>query len=229
MLGKRKGHISSIAPSKRKRSVSAIEEITFDFGAREDYLSGFHKRKVQRIKQAREEAVKKEREERVIARKLLREGRKADLEQHVEAVNALLRKADEGESSASDEDDTDDEQWNGLQQTPVVDQEAEYEDEDRHTTVTIEAVDVTREGLQKVTVDNEESGDENSVQRGKKIPNSQAEEGGITKTKRIWTKERPGGPKKKKQKFKYETKAERKVTRHKERSGNKAKAKARKE
>ena len=147
----------------------------------------------------------------------------------MEAVNALLRKADEGESSASDEDDTDDEQWNGLQQTPVVDQEAEYEDEDRHTTVTIEAVDVTREGLQKVTVDNEESGDENSVQRGKKIPNSQAEEGGITKTKRIWTKERPGGPKKKKQKFKYETKAERKVTRHKERSGNKAKAKARKE
>ena len=71
MLGKRKGHISSIAPSKRKRSVSAIEEITFDFGAREDYLSGFHKRKVQRIKQAREEAVKKEREERVIARKLV--------------------------------------------------------------------------------------------------------------------------------------------------------------
>ena len=49
------------------------------------------------------------------------------------------------------------------------------------------------------------------------------------KTKRVWTKERPSGPKKKKKKFKYESKAERKVTRYKERSGNRAKAKARKE
>ncbi len=61
-----------VAPLKKKRkSTSAIEEITFDFNAREDYLTGFHKRKLQRVKHAKEEAVKKEREERITARKIV--------------------------------------------------------------------------------------------------------------------------------------------------------------
>ena len=59
-------------PKKRQKSSSATEEITFDFGAREDYLSGFHKRKLQRIKHAREEAIKKEREDKITARKMVR-------------------------------------------------------------------------------------------------------------------------------------------------------------
>lgn len=49
-----------------------IEEIQFDASAREDYLTGFHKRKLQRIKNAKEETTKKEREERIQARKLVR-------------------------------------------------------------------------------------------------------------------------------------------------------------
>ena len=61
-----------VAPSKKRRkSVPAIEEITFDLNAREDYLTGFHKRKLQRTKHAKEEAVKREREERITARKLV--------------------------------------------------------------------------------------------------------------------------------------------------------------
>lgn len=47
--------------------------------------------------------------------------------------------------------------------------------------------------------------------------------------KRVWTKAKPDQPKKKKKKFRYESKADRKVTRHKERAGGKAKAKARRE
>lgn len=59
-------------PAKRRKTKSAIEEISFDFDARADYLTGFHKRKVQRAKQAQEEAAKKAKEERIAARKQVR-------------------------------------------------------------------------------------------------------------------------------------------------------------
>jgi ribosomal RNA-processing protein 17 len=61
---------SLLPPSaKRRKTTSAVEEISFDFDARADYLTGFHKRKVQRAKQAQEEAAKKAKEERIAARK----------------------------------------------------------------------------------------------------------------------------------------------------------------
>jgi hypothetical protein len=56
-------------PAKRRKTNSAIDEIHFDFDARADYLTGFHKRKVQRARQAQEEAAKKAKEERIAARK----------------------------------------------------------------------------------------------------------------------------------------------------------------
>lgn len=69
MLGKRKS-TSRIAPvKKRRKSEPAIEEITFNFDDREEYLTGFHKRKLQRIKYAKEEALKREREEKVANRR----------------------------------------------------------------------------------------------------------------------------------------------------------------
>lgn len=69
MLGKRKS-TSRIAPvKKRRKGEPAIEEITFNFDDREEYLTGFHKRKLQRIKHAKEEALKREREEKVANRR----------------------------------------------------------------------------------------------------------------------------------------------------------------
>lgn len=56
-------------PPSKKRKVHAIEEISFDNSAREEYLTGFHKRKVQRQKHAQEEAAKRAREERIELRK----------------------------------------------------------------------------------------------------------------------------------------------------------------
>jgi hypothetical protein len=48
---------------KRRKVASATEEINFDPTARHDFLTGFHKRKQQRIKDAQEYAEKKAREE----------------------------------------------------------------------------------------------------------------------------------------------------------------------
>lgn len=64
-----KKNVLSSQPNKRRKIEHKIEEISFDNDARADYLTGFHKRKVQRAKRAQEEAVKKGREERVEMRK----------------------------------------------------------------------------------------------------------------------------------------------------------------
>jgi ribosomal RNA-processing protein 17 len=56
-------------PSKKRKTDHKIEEISFDFSAREDYLTGFHKRKVQRATRAKAEAEKKAKEEKIALRK----------------------------------------------------------------------------------------------------------------------------------------------------------------
>jgi len=61
-------------PAKRRkpnnpRTTKPVEDISFDPSAREDYLTGFRKRKQQRIKHARGEAQKKERALKIESRK----------------------------------------------------------------------------------------------------------------------------------------------------------------
>ena len=56
-------------PNKKRKIEHKVEEISFDNDARADYLTGFHKRKVERAKRAKAEAEKKMREERVVVRK----------------------------------------------------------------------------------------------------------------------------------------------------------------
>jgi Nucleolar protein 12 (25kDa) len=53
------------APKRRKTDSTRIEEVTFDLADRQDYLTGFHKRKLQRTKHAKEIAEKKARAERI--------------------------------------------------------------------------------------------------------------------------------------------------------------------
>lgn len=61
----------SILPplSKKRKTAHSVEEISFDTDARQEYLTGFHKRKVQRVKRAQEEAAKRERQEKLQTRK----------------------------------------------------------------------------------------------------------------------------------------------------------------
>jgi ribosomal RNA-processing protein 17 len=56
-------------PRKKRRATYSIEEISFDGKSRHDYLTGFRKRKLQRVKVAQEHAAKKAREERLEFRK----------------------------------------------------------------------------------------------------------------------------------------------------------------
>ena len=163
----------------------------------------------------------------------LREERKQELTEHVSAINAALRAA--GDPDVLDSD-SDPDAWNGISddetpaiQPPVLNHEEEYasEDEDKYTTVTIEAVDVTKEGLLTVGDDDEDEDGEDGEGKGKKGKWSGKDgegegNGGKDDGKKKWPK------KPRKQKFRYESKVERKATRMKQKSKNKASADARK-
>lgn len=177
-------------PGKRKHSTEAI---TFNKDSRADYLTGFHKRKVQRTKKAQEEAAKRAREERVRERKELRDNRKEELKKHVEAIKAALRpvcESDEetvGGSDASDEpEDESAPKQNDIQR------EDEYVDEDKFTTVTIEPMDL-----------DESSDDEN--EEAAEVKQKEVEKTGDRKPKKTY-------PKKERKRFTYSTKAERRET-----------------
>jgi ribosomal RNA-processing protein 17 len=132
--------------------------------------------------------------------------------------------ASDDDESASDADASNSE-WEGFtDKPPSVPKDQEYIDEDAYATVTVEAVDIDRDGF----VARREEGEE--VETTVEVDNAEklAGEG----KKRVWTKEKPKKVVKKKakaKKFRYENKTERKLTRTKERSRNSAQAKARRE
>lgn len=67
----------------KKRKVEQLETLDFDPGARQEYLTGFHKRKVARKKAAQETAVKKDREDRIRQRKDVRTTDMPEFHAHV--------------------------------------------------------------------------------------------------------------------------------------------------
>lgn len=221
-------------PLKRRRkeiTTPLVEEITFDPSSRQEYLTGFHKRKVQRTKHAQEIAAKRARVEKIESRRKIRESRKAEIERHVEEVNAFLKNGLESEDEAIDgEKGT----WEGIEdgdevkQVEPIDHEAEYVDEEKYTTVTIEAMDVTKEGLMKAAESRNEP-EAGEAQTSKE--EEQTDQVNPTAKPRKWTKDKPKDPDKKKRKkkrnFKYENKADRKDARSKQRAKNSKQARER--
>ena len=61
--------------SKKRKVSDKVEEVTFDSAARQEFLTGFHKRKVQRSRHAQEVAEKKAQEIKRAERKRVSIGR----------------------------------------------------------------------------------------------------------------------------------------------------------
>lgn len=61
--------------TKRRKIESKVDEVNFDYDARQEYLTGFHKRKVQRTKAAQDAAARRARQERIEERKKVGRGR----------------------------------------------------------------------------------------------------------------------------------------------------------
>lgn len=138
----------------------------------------------------------------------MRDERKKAVDDHVETVNRLLREARHaGTDDVESGEDSDDEGWEGIpDETPLppVDLEEEYIDEDRYTTVTIEAVNVDKDGLHKPEAEPEVL----SRDEGGEGKNGGEASGASERSKKEW-------PKKKKKKFRYETKLERQISERK--------------
>jgi ribosomal RNA-processing protein 17 len=157
----------------------------------------------------------------------LREERKADLERHVREVNALLPSRIESTVDSDNSDDGaaegGDNTWAGIDDESVepIDHEAEYLDEDKYTTVTVEEVDISRDGISKTKVEGDDSPADTTAQ-----PTTD----GLEASKKSSTKsgkDKLRKPKKKKKAFRYESPADRKLNRAKERAKKSKAAKAR--
>ncbi|KAJ6148071.1 hypothetical protein N7497_010053 [Penicillium chrysogenum] len=216
----------------KKRKIAAapkVEEVNFDDESRHEYLTGFHKRKVQRAKHAQENAIKRYEEEKREARKKgstacnIREDRKRDFEQAMAEHKAVLKRMKEDAGDVSEmEGEEEEEDWEGIEEPPAVDYEAEYVDEDKYTTVTVEEMDASREGLLKAAKEEDAENEEE-----KKYPVESTED--ITKAKKRKPRSAASeAARKKKRNFRYETKVERKQTMLKQRSMKAKRAKARK-
>lgn len=173
----------------------------------------------------------------------LREERQAELRRAFEEHQARMREINGTATSGSDSDSNSDDggeeeaedkeeqsEWNGIAEPEPVDHTAEYIDEDKYTTVTVEEIDPTRDGFGSDSDSGSESEDgekEKGDKEGDETTESQLQK---NKKKRTWSKDAPDKPKKlkKKRNFKYETKDERRVSRFKERTGNRKRAKERK-
>lgn len=219
-------------PKRRRLAPLSAQPLTLDFDptARQEYLSGFSKRKTLRKEAAREQAIRREREERVKERAQLREQRREDLRAHVQAVDAVLKAQnhiDDGEDSG------DDVQWGGegnmgeeVDLDGVEQEEEEYTDEEKYTTVTVEAMP----DPMVVTEDDELLAEDLAKRKAAEEAQSEKERAEKGRKLRPWEKPRWDGKeksKKKAKKFRYETKAERLVGRMKVKSRKSKAASAR--
>jgi ribosomal RNA-processing protein 17 len=147
----------------------------------------------------------------------------------VEEVNAMLGLPTTAVEEY-DESNTDlDEEWKGISdpEPPPVDHEAEYVDEEKYTTVTVETLDVSKEGLSRAQHDKDEQSSDEEDGQTPTVPNGDTSS---RKQKRPWMKEKPkDGVKKRKKKrnFRYEGKTERKEARAKQKSRNSKQARER--
>jgi ribosomal RNA-processing protein 17 len=153
----------------------------------------------------------------------MRKQRQEQLEAHVEAVNQALRNAI-GPVEDQDEDGDGDE-WEGIGEMPEeIRREDEYVDEDKYTTVTVETVDVTRNGFGNP--DDESAQHNNTEPALNKGNDREAQQARNAESRKTDAKKKPKKPKKKK--FRYENKEARKLSREKEGRKNSSQARKRK-
>lgn len=140
-------------------------------------------------------------------------------------MNALLptrTPADHSEGHESDKlgSESDIETSTATVQAEPIDHEAEYIDEDKYTTVTVEEVDVSRHGLSSLKDDEDEA-----------VPSSDVVEKPEVKGKQNPSRSKPRDKdkksKRKKKAFRYESPADRKVNRIKEKAKKSKQARAR--
>ncbi|KAG2178115.1 hypothetical protein INT43_003368 [Umbelopsis isabellina] len=193
---------SKIYAKKRKQKKETVERIDFDFDARKEFLTGFHKRKLERKKKAREIAIERERVDRLQARAEAREERKRLADTNMAQMAALLRQQN-GEDEGEEEEDVkfdSDEELDTPVAAKIEPTVKEFATPTSLTTVTViedlELDDSYQSSAgNKRKAEEHEADQEDDEKETKKIPQKN--------NKKYADKK----PKEKKKKFRYETKA----------------------
>lgn len=134
-------------------------------------------------------------------------------------MNQMLKESSASGNIEAESDDSgaNSEEWDGFPDRPdldIVDHEEEYIDEDRYTTVTVESVSVTRDGLSKQDIENNAGANEANTEVADDTA-ADAEGDKMAKS----AKRQP----RKKKNFRYESKLERDIENVKQRARHKAK------
>lgn len=147
------------------------------------------------------------------------------MEEHQRQLRRIKEESDsESSDSNPNQEDESEQEWEGFEEPPAVDYEAEYIDEDKYTTVTVEEMDPSREGLRK-SVQERSSEDEDEKEKDASAATTEPENKLVKKTR----KQTADKPKKKKKQFRYESKQDRKLNLAKQRLSKAKKAKTRRE
>ncbi|CAD1808741.1 Nucleolar protein 12 (25kDa) family protein [Candida parapsilosis] len=127
--------------AEKQAKKHAVNEVTFDKESREEYLTGFHKRKLQRKKKAQEYIKEQERLARIEERKQLRDERKRDLENQLREFNEKAKElamingglADD-DSEGDGEEKAEEDEWTGF------DEEATEETSTENKSVSLKGI-----------------------------------------------------------------------------------------
>jgi ribosomal RNA-processing protein 17 len=184
-----------------------------------EYLTGFHKRKVERKQQAAERAKEVAHQEMLAERKKLREERRVAVEKDMKRFHEAMREVgsfgdDEDVHSKDPEDSSDFSDWEGIQDSKsegILRKKQHYEDDDGITTVTVEDIEPKREVDDYVDLGRTEEVLKESLQKAEYAGKMMEFQSRVAKS----------GPRKKK--FRYLTKTERKQNVKKERNRSKEK------
>jgi len=125
-----------IIAAKRRAKKEQVKEIMFDDVARREFLTGFHKRKLQKKEAAKQKAMEREKQERLEAR---REKRQMLAERAVQNAAETER----AYGAAISDEEQDEEEWGGISSSGTINKgkgkqkEDEYEYEEQVATVTV--------------------------------------------------------------------------------------------
>lgn len=116
---------------QKKARNFGVDEVVFDKDSRHEYLTGFHKRKLERQKKAQVYNKEQERLARIEERKQLREERKNDMEKQLKRFNETVKEITSYQPGLAEESNSEDE-WDGFKETETLENTEPVEDEENN-------------------------------------------------------------------------------------------------
>ncbi|KAI5951400.1 hypothetical protein KGF54_004474 [Candida jiufengensis] len=163
--------------AQKQSKKHAVNEVVFDKESRQEYLTGFHKRKLQRQKKAQEYNKEQERLAKIEERKQMRDERKQNLEsqlkdfkekaKEIAMINGDLKGDDDDEVNGFLNAGEDEEEWSGFNEEEGGEENGDQEEEDKeesnNSTIPLKGILHHKEIYEQNDQISNEFGDETTV------------------------------------------------------------------